>query len=94
MIGADTIIMDSDMHSLDYLSRRDFVEDKKKTISKEVQINDDAFIGTRCIINKGVIIGERSIVASGSVVIKSIPSDQIWGGNPAKYLRDNRIDLK
>ena len=46
------------------------------------------FIGTNAIILKGVSIGERSIVASGSIVTKSIPVDQVWGGNPAKFIRN------
>ena len=51
-------------------------------------IGEDVFIGANSTILKGVTIGDRSIVASGSVVTKSIPSDQLWGGNPAKKIRD------
>lgn len=32
--------------------------------------------------------GARSIVAAGSVVTKSFPSDCIIGGNPAKLIRN------
>lgn len=39
------------------------------------------------IILKGVTIGARSIIGAGSVVTKSIPSDCIAGGNPAKVIR-------
>lgn len=52
-------------------------------------IGDDVFIGTNCIILKGVTIGARSIIAAGSVVTKSIPADCIAGGNPAKIIRRN-----
>lgn len=45
------------------------------------------FIGTLCIICKGVTIGEKSIIGADSVVTKSIPENQIWGGNPAKFIR-------
>ncbi|WP_298453633.1 hypothetical protein [uncultured Prevotella sp.] len=44
-------------------------------------------MGTNCIINKGITIGDRSIVAAGSVVVKSIPEDEIWGRNPAKLIK-------
>ena len=50
-------------------------------------MKDDVFIGANCYIGKGVIIGDRSIVAAGSVVVKSIPADEIWGGNPAKFIK-------
>lgn len=32
-------------------------------------------------------IGDRSIVAAGSVVVKSIPADEVWGGSPAKFIK-------
>ena len=44
-------------------------------------------IGTRCIILKGVTIGARSIIGSGSIVTKSIPSDCIAAGNPCKVIK-------
>ena len=32
-------------------------------------------------------IGENSIVGAGSVVTKSSPANEIWTGNPAKFIR-------
>lgn len=86
-LGAGVIIMDSDMHSLDHINRRNFITDEINAKSKEIIIGDDVFIGVSSIITKGIVIGDRSIVAAGSVVVKSIPKDEIWGGNPAKFLR-------
>jgi acetyltransferase-like isoleucine patch superfamily enzyme len=39
------------------------------------------------LILKGVTVGKYSIVAAGSIVTKSIPPNEIWGGNPAKFIR-------
>ena len=86
-IGADCLIFDSDMHSLNYLQRRSPLRDSSNAKSKPIIISDDVFIGTRSIITKNVKIGRRSIIASGSVVTKSIPADEIWGGNPAKFIK-------
>jgi acetyltransferase-like isoleucine patch superfamily enzyme len=86
-IGADTIILDSDMHALDYMERRNYKTDALNAAKKAIVICDDVFIGTRCIINKGVQIGSRSIIAAGSVVVGSIPENEIWGGNPAKFIK-------
>lgn len=57
------------------------------TVSKPITVEDDVFVGANCIIGKGVTIGARSIIAAGSVVVKSIPKDEIWGGNPTRFIR-------
>jgi len=90
-IGAETIINDSNSHCLNWLERRKerTVKDKSSLdiIHKTIEICDDVFIGARCIIGKGVRIGERSIIAAGSVVVCDVPPDEIWGGNPAKFIK-------
>ena len=86
-IGADCLVLDSDMHSLDHLQRRLPSTDAVNATSNAIIIGDDVFIGTRTIINKGVVIGKRSIIAAGSVLTKHVPKDEIWGGNPAKFIK-------
>lgn len=86
-IGADCLIFDSDMHSLNYVNRRNHTNDIKDSKSAPITIGSDVFIGTRSIITKGITIGDCSIIASGSVVVKSVPSNEIWGGNPAKFIK-------
>lgn len=87
-IGGGTTIFDTNFHSLDY-NLRASKNDLMHAISSPVLIKDHVFIGTSCIICKGVVVGSHSIVAAGSVVVKSIPDNQIWGGNPAKFIRLN-----
>lgn len=84
-IGGNTVIYDSDFHSLDF-SKRKFSETDVPEM-KPVLISDDVFIGAHVTILKGVHIGSRAVIAAGSVVTKSIPADEIWGGNPAKRIR-------
>ena len=86
-IGADSILMDSDAHSLSYLDRRIVNVDIRNKVNKPIVIDDDVLIGTRCIILKGVHIGARSIIGSGSIVVNDIPEDSIAAGNPAKVIR-------
>lgn len=54
----------------------------------KVVIEDDAFIGARTIICNSVTIGKGSIVGAGSIVTKDIPPYQVWGGNPAKFIKE------
>ena len=86
-IGADTIILDTDAHCLNYKIRRDRKTDVKFAKSAPIVIEDDVLIGTRCIILKGVTIGARSVIGAGSIVTKSIPANCIATGNPCKVIK-------
>ncbi|MCY1719089.1 acyltransferase [Prolixibacteraceae bacterium Z1-6] len=85
-IGGEAKIVDSNFHSLDPFIRAS-KEDIQNAKSAPVKICDNAFIGTNSIITKGVTIGENSIIGAGSVVVKNIPPNEIWGGNPAKFIK-------
>ena len=52
-----------------------------------MRIKRNAFIGIGTIITKPVTIGERAIVGAGSIVTKNIPDDEVWAGNPARFIR-------
>ena len=86
-IGGGVCVYTTDFHSLDSLIRKS-KDDMKNRVKKPVVIKDNAFIGAHTIILKGVSIGENSIVGAGSVVTKSIPDNQIWAGNPARFIRN------
>lgn len=82
-----TCVYDTDFHSLDPLIRASS-DDTKHRVEKPVLIKSNAFIGAHSIILKGVTIGENSIIGAGSVVTKSVPDNQIWAGNPARFIRE------
>lgn len=93
-IGADCIIMDTDAHNLDWKIRcseetNEYGEsvDMVTAASAPIVIEDNVLVGARCIILKGVTIGARSIIGSGSIVTKDIPSDCIAAGNPCKVIK-------
>lgn len=52
-----------------------------------VHIKRGAWVAINVVILPGVTIGENSIVASGSVVMKDVPPYTIVGGAPAKVLK-------
>ncbi len=89
-IGGDTRIYDTDFHSLNLSERIKEIDNDIRT--KPILIDDGVFIGASSIILKGVSIGKNSIIGAGSVVTKSIPDNQIWAGNPAKYIKDIEND--
>jgi acetyltransferase-like isoleucine patch superfamily enzyme len=50
-------------------------------------IKKNASIGAASVILGGVIVGENSMVGAGSLVTKDIPDNELWFGNPAKFIR-------
>jgi acetyltransferase-like isoleucine patch superfamily enzyme len=85
-IGGNTVIYDTDFHSLDPTIRVSKTMDKASAKWGKVSIGNQVFIGAHTTILKGVIIGDNSVIGACSVVTKNIPSNEIWGGNPAKYI--------
>ncbi|SEQ58498.1 Hexapeptide repeat of succinyl-transferase [Microlunatus flavus] len=51
-----------------------------------IEIGDDVFVGARATIMPGVRIGNRCVVAAGSVVTRSVPDGHVVGGNPARII--------
>ena len=87
LIGANVTITDYDFHSVEPEGRR-YNTNAEDIGCSSVIIEDNVWLGMNVIVLKGVKIGQNSIVAAGSVVTKSIPSNCIAGGNPAKILKD------
>ena len=86
LFGADVVVFDTDFHNHAPEGRRHAAPDWP-AISRPVTIGDDVFIGTRAIVQKGVTIGDGSIVAAGSVVVRDVPPRSIVAGNPAKMVK-------
>lgn len=56
-------------------------------VVKNTQIGTDCWIGAHSIIMCGVIIGDGSIIAAGSVVTKNVESYSVYGGVPARKIK-------
>ncbi len=85
IVGANTIITDTDFHPLDPATRQ---QQPMAGVTAPISIGDDVFVGMHCLILKGVTIGNGSIIGAGSVVTKSIPPGMIAVGNPAVVIRE------
>lgn len=53
----------------------------------KIEIKDDVWIGSGCVILGGITIGKGVVIAAGAVVNKDIPDFEIWGGVPAKKIK-------
>jgi acetyltransferase-like isoleucine patch superfamily enzyme len=81
-ILADVRIMDTDFHAVHNRRNQAGMEPEVRP----VRIGDNVWISAGSAVLKGVEIGRDSVVAFGSVVVKSLPSGKICGGNPAKEI--------
>jgi acetyltransferase-like isoleucine patch superfamily enzyme len=90
-------IHDSDSHSTHWQDRRRegislfehrTARDSGDVASADVVIEDDAWIGFKSSILKGVRIGRGAVVAAGSVVTKDVPAFTLVAGNPATPKRE------
>jgi acetyltransferase-like isoleucine patch superfamily enzyme len=86
-LGGGVKIYDTDFHSLNSNDRLIASVDFKNKKTAKVVVNNNVFVGAGSIILKGVTIGLNSIIGAGSVVSKDIPDNEIWAGNPAKFIR-------
>lgn len=69
------------------------VTEKLPENDQDIVFEGDNWIGANVTILKGVTIGEGAVVAAGAVVASSIEPYTVYGGIPAKKIRD-RFPLK
>ena len=93
LISYEVDIFDNNTHSIDWQNRRQSIEpspvgsfiEQSQPANAPISIGNDCWIGKRAAILKGVSIGNRSIVALGSIVTKLVPEDCLAYGNPASW---------
>lgn len=90
LFGSNILITDND-HGMDPLAG-EYINQPLTT--KPTKIGNGCWIGEQVCIVSGVEIGERSIIAAGSVVTKDIPPYTIAGGLPAKPIKQYNFDTK
>lgn len=71
-----------------FVAHREHYEYMKSHVGKQTIISDDVWVGANAIILNGANIGVGAVVGAGAVVTKDIPCYEIWGGVPAKKIRD------
>ena len=84
-IGGSCKIYDTDFHSIFF---KDRCLDGNINIPKAaVFIGKGCWLGANVTILNGVTIGKYSVIGAGSVVAKNIPPNQVWAGNPARFIK-------
>jgi acetyltransferase-like isoleucine patch superfamily enzyme len=77
--------LDEDFHEISY-------EGRNETIDKQIIVGDEVWIGNHVSIYKGSVIGNRSVIASNSVIKGKFDEENVLiAGNPAKIIKRNII---
>ena len=84
MLSSDIDIRSGDSHSIIDLSTGNRINH-----ASNIKIEDHVWIGAHAKILKGVVIAKDSIVGMGSIVTKSILSNTVVAGTPAKIVKTN-----
>lgn len=99
-VGADVVIKNKVLiasnvsfvggdHRFDIVGK--YMKDSGRDVSKKIIIEDDVWIGHGVIVMHGITLGEGSIVAAGSLVTKDVHPYTIYGGSPAKKIRNRFV---
>jgi acetyltransferase-like isoleucine patch superfamily enzyme len=86
LLAGGVSVRDLDGHPLDADERRAGRPAPRDGV-RPVVIEDDAWIGARAMILKGVTVGARSVVGAGAVVSRDVPPDCVVAGNPARVVK-------
>jgi galactoside O-acetyltransferase len=64
-------------------------EQRRTSIDAEpITVGPDVWIGANATVVPGVTIGHDSVVAAAAVVTRDVPPRTLFGGNPAKVIRE------
>ncbi|CAH0184973.1 Hexapeptide repeat of succinyl-transferase [Plantibacter sp. VKM Ac-1784] len=76
-ISWEVQILDTDFHWTTSPTGR------RRAHTAPIVIERKVLIGTRCLVLKGVTLGEGAVVGAGSVVRRDVPPRTVVAGNPA-----------
>jgi len=57
--------------------------------SAAITLGRNVWLGARCVVLKGVHIGDGAIIGAGSVLTKSVPAGETWAGVPARRIKSS-----
>ena len=65
---------------------------RDKMVGGKIVIGDFVSVLTGAVVAPGVALGEGCLLAANSFAKKDIPAWEIWGGTPARFLKERRRD--
>jgi len=86
-VGDNCILLPNSFLGHDSTMKRFSHITANSVVGGNVTLGKGSHVGTNATIRENIKIGDFAIIGSGSVVLKDIPDNSIYVGNPAKLLR-------
>ena len=82
LLSWDILVMDTDEHPL-------YNKDNERiNPDKAIQVGDHVWIGCKCVLLKGAVVPDNTVVAAGTLLTSSFSGEhQVIGGNPPTVLK-------
>jgi putative colanic acid biosynthesis acetyltransferase WcaF len=69
----------------------DYTDPTFPLLRPPVVVGDDAWVAAEAFVGPGVTVGARAVLGARAVAVKDVPPDQVWAGNPARYIKPRRL---
>lgn len=79
---------DSSAEGFTYCKKKTFEEESFAEADYKVVLGNDVWLGARVTLLEGIKVGDGAIIAAGAVVCSDVEPYSIYGGVPAKKIRD------
>lgn len=56
-----------------------------------IRVEDEAWVAADAFVGPSVTIGRRAVVGARANVTRDVPPNEIWAGNPARFLKPRQI---
>jgi acetyltransferase-like isoleucine patch superfamily enzyme len=70
-----------------FINGKERQSQQNQFITDSICIEENVWLASKATILKGVSVGSSAIVAASAVVNISVPSQELWGGIPAKFIK-------
>ncbi|TCI84778.1 putative colanic acid biosynthesis acetyltransferase [Tenacibaculum sp. M341] len=70
----------------------DYLTKSFPIFAKKITIEDECWIATDVFVAPGITIKNGTVVGSRSSVYKDLPANKVCVGNPAKVIRDRKVE--
>jgi acetyltransferase-like isoleucine patch superfamily enzyme len=81
---AEMVVIRDQDHVVDIMTGKN---QREEFYTAPVEIGENVWIASKATILKGVTIGKYSVIAASAVVTKEVPAYEVWGGVPAKFIK-------